>query len=49
MRRAVPWSILAEPFEPNPSTHALYAEKYALYKETYIALAPLFQRANSRS
>lgn len=31
--------------EPDLSIHALYDEGYALYKETYAALAPLFQRS----
>jgi ribulose kinase len=31
---------------PDSSTRALYDEGYALYKETYRALAPLFQRAH---
>jgi hypothetical protein len=34
---------------PIPPHTLYYAEKYALYKETSVALAPLFQRANSRS
>jgi FGGY-family pentulose kinase len=32
--------------EPDLSTHALYDEGYALYKETYNALAPLFQHVH---
>ena len=31
--------------EPDAATRALYDEGYALYKETYQALAPLFKRA----
>jgi ribulose kinase len=29
---------------PNPATRALYEEGYALYRDTYAALAPLFHR-----
>jgi len=31
--------------EPDPSIRAVYDEGYARYKDTYAALAPLFQRA----
>lgn len=32
---------------PEPATRATYDEGYALYKETYAALRPLFQRAHN--
>jgi len=31
--------------EPNPAARAVYDEGYARYRDTYAALAPLFQRA----
>jgi FGGY-family pentulose kinase len=33
--------------EPNPTTRETYDEGYALYRETYTRLAPLFQRIKS--
>ncbi len=33
--------------EPDTSTRSRYDEGFALYKETYAALAPLFQRVSA--
>jgi ribulose kinase len=38
----------ARTVEPDASARAIYDEGYARYKETYAALAPLFQRAAHR-
>jgi xylulokinase len=36
---------IREHFEPQPEARAIYAEMYALYRQTYFALQPAFERA----
>jgi xylulokinase len=36
---------LREHFEPRPAQQTLYAEMYALYRQTYFALQPVFEQA----
>ncbi len=36
---------IGERFEPNPETQGRYAAAYALYRETYFTLLPVFARA----
>lgn len=36
---------LVEQYEPNPQTQARYHDAYALYRETYFTLLPVFERA----
>jgi xylulokinase len=36
---------IRERYEPQPAAQAIYAEAYALYRQTYFALLPLFERS----
>jgi len=36
---------IREHFEPQPEARAIYAEMYALYRQTYFTLLPAFERA----
>ncbi|MGQ0601901.1 MAG: xylulokinase [Anaerolineales bacterium] len=38
-----------ERYEPNPAAQAVYADAYALYRETYFTLLPLYERAAKRA
>lgn len=37
---------LRERFEPQPETQAIYADLYALYRQVYFALSPVFEQAS---
>jgi sugar (pentulose or hexulose) kinase len=40
---------LREHYEPTPASQAAYADAYALYRETYFTLLPLYERAAKRT